>query len=186
MGSAGKAFRDRKKNLKEEKNLADESLEKNVNLTSKIITGRYSKREFDINNCGGKILNLKWKNARITKDGIAIVKKHLSRFEEIPANIKMIKRLEEIEANKIKITDYDKRFYTHEIREFERFKKLGHENTHITKLPKNLYDDAHSATLEDFKIYELNEQRQSILYHTEINQEIDFLNEFERNILNIK
>lgn len=121
VGSAGKVFRDKKKVLNEERNLADETIEKNVKLKSQIVNGKYSKRDFDINNCGGKILNLKWKNAKITKDGIAIVKKHLSRFEEVPANIKMVKRLEEIEANKIKITDYDKRFYTHEIRESERF-----------------------------------------------------------------
>lgn len=151
----------------------------------KLVLGKYSKRTFDINNCGGKILNLTWGNAKITKEGIEIVKKHLSRFEDVPANRKMIKRLEEIANGKLEITDWDKRFFTHETREFDRFKNLRHENTYFTELPKDLYDNAHSATLEDFKIYELNEQRQSILYHPEINQEIDFLNETERKLLNI-
>lgn len=37
----------------------------------------------------------------------------------------MIQRLERIEQGQIKITDYDIRFYTHELRELERFRELG-------------------------------------------------------------
>ena len=63
----------------------------------KIILGTFSKRSFDINNCGGKILNLIWEDAKITKKGIKKIKLHLSRFEDISANKKMIERLEKIE-----------------------------------------------------------------------------------------
>ena len=64
----------------------------------------------------------------MTKEGIDIVKNHISRFEEDLANQKMLERLEAIERGELEITDYDKRFYTHEIREYERYKNLGLED----------------------------------------------------------
>ena len=72
-------FSKTQKSADEAKKYLDNLAETNVKLRSKIVNGRYSKRDFDINNCGGKILNLKWKNAKITKDGIAIVKKQIGR-----------------------------------------------------------------------------------------------------------
>ena len=76
-----------------------------------LVIGKYSKRTFDINNCGGPILNLSWKNAKITKEGIEIVRKHLNRLEFDDWNIRMIDRLEKIDSRKIPSTDFDKRFY---------------------------------------------------------------------------
>jgi hypothetical protein len=149
------------------------------------VTGKYSKRDFNPKKAGGPILNLSWKNAEITKDGIEVVKKHLSRFEDVPANQKMIARLEKIEKKEISITDFDKRFYTHELREYERYKILGFEDIKNELIPDEVYNNAHSATLEDYKIYELDENRNSILYHPDIDQRLDFLSDDDKKILGL-
>lgn len=63
----------------------------------------------------------------------------------------MIERLEKILAGEITITDYDKRFYTHETRELERYRALGvpdGANDLIT------WNNTHTAILEDYKINE--------------------------------
>ena len=132
----------------------DDIIEDGLKLPIKLVVGKYSKRTFDINNCGGKILNLTWHDAKITNEGIEIVKKHLSRLEYDEWNIRMIERLKKIENGKISITDFDKRFYTHETREFERYKLLGFENTDFKNIPDEVWDNAHAATLEDYKLHE--------------------------------
>ncbi len=155
---------------------------KYIKNTVKLVTGRFSKRSFDINNCGGEILDLIWQEAKINKEGIGIVKKHLSRFEEISANKKMIERLEKIESGKIKSTDWDKRFFTHETREFERYKNLGYENTKNEFIPQNVWNDAHSATLEDYKLLDKDINNQNNLYDPDI-KEIDFISEQDKKLL---
>ena len=45
----------------------------------------------------------------------------------------------------------DKRFYSHEIREYRRYKNLGIEDKINIE---DVYDNAYSATLEDFKLSE--------------------------------
>ncbi|MEH7887394.1 hypothetical protein [Elizabethkingia meningoseptica] len=132
--------------------------------SSKLIKGKNCLRDFDVNNCGGEILNLDWKNIEIFGEGLDMVKTHLERFESVGANRKMLKRLEEILNGKIKPTDWDKRFYTHEIREYRRYKNLGVEDG-IDDY--DIWNQTHSSTLEDYKIYELDENKQSILYHHE-------------------
>ena len=146
--------------------------------------GKYSKRWFDIENAGGPILNLDWNSTIITKDGIDIVKKHVGRFEDVPANQKMIARLEKIEKGEIEITDWDKRYYSHELREYERYKNLGFENTLSKDIPnqREIWNNTHSATLEDFRLYELDENGKNILYHPEI-KDIDFLTLEDRTLL---
>ena len=149
---------------------ADEVLENGVRLPIKIVIGKFSKRPFDINNCGGKIVNLTWKDAKITKEGIETVKKHLSRFETVTANKKMISRLEKIKRREIAISDWDKKFYTHEIREYERYKAMGiKDGVNI----EEHYNNLHTATLEDFKLAEFDENGIDNIYHPEV-EEIDF------------
>jgi len=133
------------------------------------INGKYSNRPFNPEKAGGKILNLSWKNVEITKEGIEIVKKHLIRFGDVLANKKMIIRLEKIEAKEIPITDFDKRFYTHEIREYERYKALGVEDG--VDPGYDLWNNTHTATLEDYKLSERLEDNTSSLYHSDIKQE---------------
>ncbi|PHM62638.1 Hcp family T6SS protein CtsH2 [Xenorhabdus ishibashii] len=113
--------------------------------------GKYSGRSYDPTKAGGPIQDLDWRNIEITQEGIDKVKLHTSRFDESIENQIMIERLEKILAGEITITDYDKRFYTHETRELERYRALGvpdGANDLIT------WNNTHTATLEDYKINE--------------------------------
>ena len=105
-----------------------------------------------------------WQHIEIFDEGLDLVKAHLGRFEKSLANEAMIRRLEKIIDGEIPITDFDKRFYTHEIREYRRYKNLGVEDG-IDDY--DIWNHTHSSTLEEYKIYELDKNRQSILYHPE-------------------
>lgn len=134
-------------------------------LENGLVKGKYSGRVFNPNNAGGAIKRLDWKVTEITDEGISIVEKHTLRFIDeftgLPdeANTKMIERLKKISKGEIQSTDYDKRFYTHEIREYERYKELRIEDGEDPGY--DLWNDVHSASLED---YSINEQIDK-LYH---------------------
>nr|WP_081832465.1 hypothetical protein [Pseudomonas sp. Ant30-3] len=80
------------------------------------------------------------------------MKLHLSKFNPSDANSVMIDRLEKILRGELLITDTDKRFYTHEIREFERFKSLDYGDTEMPDAESAVWNNVHTATLEDFKM----------------------------------
>ena len=67
-------------------------------------------------------------------------------------------RLENILSKKIKVTEYDRIFYTHELQEFKRYRNLGVKDG-INE--SEILENCHAATLEDFKI---NEKTTSV-YH---------------------
>ena len=96
----------------------------------------------------GPTQNLDWKKASVTKTGIDLVKLHTGRFAPSDANKIMIERLGKILKGEIAITDVDKRFYTHELRELERYRSLGVADG----IEGNVWNNAHTATLEDFKL----------------------------------
>ncbi|CAL2103981.1 conserved protein of unknown function [Tenacibaculum sp. 190130A14a] len=186
-----KGINDLKKlNKKQVKEFFDELEEKQIGgkgpIAKGMVIGKYSKRPFNPKNAGGPILNLSWKNVSITKEGIIIVKKHLSRFEDVAANRKMIERIERILNKEIDATDWDKRFYTHEIREFERYKVLGYEETKQIDIPNSqkVWNDTHTATLEDYKISDKDFEGNSNLYHPDV-EDIDFLSDSDRKLLGL-
>lgn len=115
--------------------------------------GASSGRAFDLAQAGGPIENLTTEGVKITHEGIAIVEKHISRFDHDPANDVMIERLKKIVKEDLPPEQTDFNYYTHECREYQRYCNLGWE----TGEPKgidgyNMWNNAHSATLEDFKI----------------------------------
>ncbi len=118
--------------------------------------GPVSGRDFDPENSGGKILKLNTNKIKVTPKGIDVVEKHVSRFGPDEANQVMVERLREIQAGKIKPTQADLNFYSHELRESVRYKKLGWK----TGQPSNaddaydLWNNAHTATLEDYGLKE--------------------------------
>ncbi|WP_241666496.1 S-type pyocin domain-containing protein [Jejubacter calystegiae] len=121
--------------------------------------GKYSGREYNSKKCGGPILDLDWRSARIDRKGVDKVKLHTGRFAESDANKVMIARLEKILQGELQPTDTDKRFYTHEIRELERYRNLGIKDGTVPKNfqeQKAIWNNTHSATLEDYKIDERN------------------------------
>lgn len=73
----------------------------------------------------------------------------------------MIDRLERILKGELQTTDTDTRFYTHEIRELERYRNPGIKDGEVPKSvheQKAAWSNTHTATPEDDKI---NEKEQS-------------------------
>ncbi|CAI2453726.1 Uncharacterised protein [Serratia ficaria] len=116
--------------------------------------GKYSGRDYNTDKAGGPIQNLDWKGASIDRAGVDKVKLHTGRFGESPDNKVMIDRLEKILKGELQATDTDKRFYTHEIRELERYRALGVSDG---VSDDSVWNSAHTATLEDYKINEKNQ-----------------------------
>jgi len=83
----------------------------------------------------------------------------------------MLKRLDDIALGKLQPTDFDLRYYTHELQEYNRYKALGFENANHAQIPEWVWDNAHTATLEDFQLHEIIEyNNESIrsLYHPDV------------------
>lgn len=119
--------------------------------------GTTSGRPFNPSKAGGKILNLSYQNVKITDKGVALVEAHVRRFDPVgEAELKMVERLRSI-ATKTSVPEpVDLRFYTHELREYLRYKKLGYPTGQPTN-PDDAYElwnNAHTATLEDYKLKE--------------------------------
>ncbi|WP_433770145.1 S-type pyocin domain-containing protein [Pseudomonas putida] len=114
--------------------------------------GKYSGRLFNPAKAGGQILDLNWTNATVTQVGVDLVKLHTGRFGPSDANAIMIERLEKILQGKLVVTAIDKRFYTHELRELERFRALGVADGVKPNDQGVTWNNAHAATLEDYKL----------------------------------
>lgn len=110
--------------------------------------GTHNGRMYDPELTGGPIEELDWRGVVITEEGVALVKLHTARFGESAENAVMISRLDEILSGVRETNNIDRRFYTHEIRELQRYRNLGlsdHSNA------SNLWNHTHTATLEDYK-----------------------------------
>ncbi|MEK0178753.1 MAG: hypothetical protein EAZ78_18395 [Oscillatoriales cyanobacterium] len=119
--------------------------------------GATSGRPFNPSKAGGKILNLSYQNVKITDKGVALVEAHVRRFDPVgEAELKMVERLRSIATQTLVAEPVDLRFYTHELREYLRYKKLGYPTAQPTN-PDDAYElwnNAHTATLEDYKLKE--------------------------------
>ncbi len=73
----------------------------------------------------------------------------------------MLSRLQQIADGKLAPTQYDLNFYTHEIRECRRYTNLGWESgvPEDADARHELWNNAHTATLEDYRLKDEN------LYH---------------------
>ncbi|KJZ67022.1 S-type pyocin domain-containing protein [Pseudomonas fluorescens] len=117
-----------------------------------IVEGEHSGRDFNPEQTGGPTLDMKWEPAIASQEGANIVKLHTSKFHPSDANKVMIDRLDRILRGELEMNDTDRRFYTHEIREFERFKALGYGDTEMPDPDSPVWNNVHTATLEDFKL----------------------------------
>ncbi len=121
------------------------------------VIGEFSGRWFRPDEAGGAVRELDWRRARITDPGIDIVEQHVRRFEGGGgAELAMVDRLRAIARGDIPVTDVDRRFYTHELREFVRYRRLGMpEGQPLSEdLARELWNAAHTATLEDYRLRE--------------------------------
>ena len=116
------------------------------------VKGEHSGRDFNPEQTGGPTMNLEWNRATASQEGVDLVKLHTSRFPSSDANKVMIGRLEKILKGELDITDTDKRYYTHEIRELERFRALGYNDSEIPDENSPIWNNVHTATLEDYKL----------------------------------
>jgi hypothetical protein len=116
------------------------------------VKGRFSGRYYNPEQAGGPIVYLNWRIAVISRKGIDTVRLHTARFEQSDANDIMIERLDRIFNGHLEITDTDLRYYTHEIRELERYRALGYSDDISPPDNSPVWNNAHTATLEDYQL----------------------------------
>lgn len=116
------------------------------------VTGEHSGRNFNPEQAGGPIVELDWRIAVITQEGVNAVTLHIARLDQSDANDIMIQRLEKILKGDLDISDTDRRYYTHEIRELERFRAMGLSDDFKPENGSPAWNNAHTATLEDYKL----------------------------------
>jgi RHS repeat-associated protein len=125
--------------------------------------GAASGRDFDPASAGGPIRALSTEGVKVTPRGIAAVEQHLARFGADEANEAMVARLRGIAAGDLEPTASDLNFYTHELRESVRYRRLGFP----TGNPGHeVWNNAHTATLEDYGLT----PGPGVLYHPSISQ----------------
>lgn len=131
--------------------------------------GATSGRPFNPSKAGGKILNLSYQNVKITDKGVALVEAHVRRFNPVgEAELRMVERLRRIATQTLVAEPVDLRFYTHELREYLRYKKLGYPTGQPTDPDEayELWNNAHTATLEDYKLKE----GFGVLFHSSVEE----------------
>ena len=121
---------------------------------------------FDEVLAGGPVRELTTGRIRIAEDGISVVERHVSRFGPDSANGVMIDRLRQISRGELHATPQDLNFYSHELREFVRYRRLGWANgvPSNSDAATNLWRQSHTATLSD---YGLPLRSDEFLYHTD-------------------
>ena len=86
-----------------------------------------------------------------------MVEFHVRRFNPVgEAELKMVERLRRIASGILVAEPVDLRFYTHELREYIRYKKLGYPTGQPADPDEayELWNNAHTATLEDYSLKE--------------------------------
>lgn len=80
----------------------------------------------------------------------------------------MVERLRRIAAGKILAEPVDLRFYTHELREYLRYKKIGYPTgqPEDTDEAYEVWNNAHTATLEDYSLKE----GPGVLFHPSVEE----------------
>jgi hypothetical protein len=137
----------------------------NAALRPGSIRGQYSNRDYVPENIGLPIQKLDWREAKFTTEGVAEARLHVARFGPSARNETMLDRLDRIVDGTLQPTDYDRRFYTHELRELERYRALGHADS--SNPSYEVWEDLHAATLEDYQLHEHLENGSPSLYHPE-------------------
>ncbi len=125
--------------------------------------GPMSGRPYNPDEAGGPIRSLSTDNIKIKHNGIDVVERHVSRFGSDTFNEAQIARLRSIADGKIEATQADKSFYSHELREYVRYRSLGWRDGQPVDpdAAHELWNNTHTATLEDNGLKE----GPGVLYH---------------------
>lgn len=75
----------------------------------------------------------------------------------------MVDRLRRIARHEIQSTQYDLNYYSHELREFVRYRRRGFPSGAGDDY--DLWNHAHTATLQDYGLAELDEDGNRNLFH---------------------
>jgi hypothetical protein len=122
--------------------------------------GSFGGRQFDPDQAGGPIVRLDYTKVQVTPRGIDVVESHLQRFvgdgQVEPAEAGMLSRLRLISNGNVVPTDYDLRFYSHELRESVRYRRMGFQTGQPADPDEayELWNNVHTATLADYNIDE--------------------------------
>ncbi|HSR96316.1 MAG TPA: hypothetical protein VLM79_04555, partial [Kofleriaceae bacterium] len=140
------------------------------NLAAGEVVGTHSGRPFFPERAGGPIRDLDLQKIKITDKGIEAVERHLARFGGGDAEAAMVERLRRIAKGDIPATDHDRAFYAHELRESVRYKKAGWPVGQPSErgAAYDLWNDLHTATLEDYKLRERDHLGRSSLFHPDV------------------
>jgi hypothetical protein len=125
--------------------------------------GAMTGREFDPGRAGGPVRRLSTTRLQVTDRGINVVERHIHRFGDDGANHAMVDRLRRIAGGEIEPTQYDLNYYSHELREFVRYRRRGFPTG--AGDDHDLWNHAHSATLEDYGLRELDAHGNRNLFH---------------------
>lgn len=114
--------------------------------------GAASGRPFFADEIGFPIRELSTDGVTISSKGIDRVEFHLSRFGSDEQNARQLLRLRAIVAGTTKQTQTDFNFYTHELREYARYRALGYPAGQPIDpdAAYRLWNNAHTASLEDY------------------------------------
>ncbi|MBI3102202.1 MAG: colicin [Burkholderiales bacterium] len=136
----------------------------NVEITG--ARGASSTREFDPSLAGGPLRELSADSIKFTESGISVVERHTARFGPDAANEYMVDRLRQISRGEIEATTVDRNFYSHELREYVRYRQLGWEAGQPADpmAAYRLWNNTHTATLEEYRI--LGPYTDKSLYHS--------------------
>ena len=114
----------------------------------------YRLRPYDLSKAGGPLQRLSAAGVQITKEGVDQVRKHIARFEPSPLNAQMMLRLQQIAEGQRASNQRDIYYYTHELREYQRYSNLGWESGQPAEAWEAyvLWNNTHTAALADYHI----------------------------------
>ena len=122
---------------------------------------------FDEALAGGPVRDLTTNQIKVTNRGIDVVEQHTSRFGTDKANSVMGDRLRRIANGEMTPTVQDLNFYSHELREFVRYRHLGWKNGVPSNLDTmtDLWRQTHTGSLLDYSLPWQNRFSVPLLYH---------------------
>jgi hypothetical protein len=122
-----------------------------------------TRRQYDPARAGGPVRELSTRLIKVTDRGIDAVEHHVGRFGHDEANQVMVDRLRRIAGGEIQPSRYDLNFYSHELREFVRYRREGFPAGGGDDY--DLWNNTHAAALEDYGLPELDDNGDRTLFH---------------------
>lgn len=135
------------------------------------VVGTHSGRSFFPERAGGPVRKLDYSKIKLTTRGIDVVDAHIRRFGGGgDMELAMVDRLRRIARGEIEATDFDRAFYSHELRESVRYRKRGWRTGQPADemVAYDLWNDLHTATLEDYGLREFDASGRRTLFHPDL------------------